>query len=85
MARIRQKAAEYAAKDFATEIRMAGVRMGLNSATAIADAAGMDRDTVRRRMRNPSTFKLGEILNLMEALHMGPDSLKPLARGGKVS
>lgn len=85
MARIRQKANEYAAKDFATEIRLAGVRMGLKSATAIADFAGMDRDTLRRRMRNPSTFKLWEILKLMEKLRMGPESLAPLTRGGKVS
>ena len=85
MARIRQKAAEYAAKDFATEIRVAGAKMGLNSATAIAKHAGMDCTIFRNRMRSPESFKLGEIIHILESLKMGPESLAPLARGGKVS
>lgn len=85
MPRIRQNAAEYAAKDFAAEIRVAGARLGLNSATAIARQAGIDDVTFRSRMRNPESLKLGEILKLIEALKMGPDSLAPLTRGGKVS
>lgn len=85
MARIRQKAAEYAAQDFAKEIRVAGAKLGLNSVSAIADYAEMNRDTLRVRMRDPGSLKLKEILLLTEKLRMGPDSMACLTRGGKVS
>lgn len=85
MSRIRQKAAEYAAQDFAKEIRVAGAKLGLNSVSAIADYAGMNGDTLRVRMRDPGSMKLKEILLLAEKLRMGPDSMACLTRGGKVS
>ena len=56
-----------------------------NRATAIAEYAGLDRDTMRRRFREPKSFKLGEILTLTTKLRMGPESLECLTRGGKVS
>ena len=60
-------------------------KLGLYSATAIAEYAGLDRDTMRRRFREPKSFKLGEILTLTTKLRMGPESLECLTRGGKVS
>lgn len=85
MPRIKQNAMEYAAADFISEIRVAGAKLGLYSATAIAEYAGLDRDTMRRRFREPKSFKLGEILTLTTKLRMGPESLECLTRGGKVS
>lgn len=85
MPRIKQNALEYAAADFAREIRVAGAKLGLHSATAIAEYAGLDRDTMRRRLREPKSFKLGEILTLTMKLRMGPESMECLTRGGKVS
>lgn len=85
MPRIKMRANDYAANDFAQEIRVAGAKKGLFSATAIADCVGMNRDVLRRKLREPKSLKLGDILKLMEALDMGPETLEPLGRRGKVS
>lgn len=85
MPRIRQKRYEYAMKDLVKEIRVAGAKRGMNSVKEIAEAAGMNYDTLRNKLRNPGSMKLSELLPLMDALRMGTESLEPLVRGGKVS
>lgn len=84
MPRIRQKSYEYALKDFVKEIRVAGAKLGMNSLKEISDAAGLNYDTIRNKMRNPGSMKLSELLPLMDTLRMGAESLEPLVRGGKV-
>lgn len=85
MPRIRQKSYEYAMADLVKEIRVAGAKRGLNSIKEIVEAAGLRYDTMRPKFKNPGRIKLSELLPLMDALKMGPESLEPLVRGGKVS
>lgn len=49
-------------------IRVAGAAAGYDSMTAIAEAAGIPDSTLRKRMKNFTTFRVGELCAIMKEL-----------------
>ena len=49
-------------------IRVAGTAAGYDSVTAIAEAAGIPDSTLRKRMKNFTTFRVGELAAIMKEL-----------------
>lgn len=76
MARIYQKAKQYAGEDFRKDIRIRQGMYDLMSQNALAEAVGMPRPTLRKRLLEPDTMTFGEFQKLNAAIH--PDILAVL-------
>ena len=76
MARIYQKAMQYATADFQKEIRIRQGMYDLMTQNALAEAIGMPRPTLRKRLLEPGTMTFGEFQKLNAAVH--PDILAVL-------
>ena len=72
MPRIRQKEREYADNDFRTEVRIQQGRYDLMSQQALADAAGIPRPTLRKRLLEPETMTVEEFRKLIATICPDP-------------
>lgn len=69
MPRINQNKDLYAAEDFRKEIRSRQGYYNLMSQQALADAAGIPRPTLRKRMIEPGGMLIDEFRKLITTLH----------------
>lgn len=72
MPRIRQKEMEYAEGDFRAEVRVRQGYCDLMSQQALADAAGIPRPTLRKRLLEPQTMTVEELRKLVGTLCPDP-------------
>lgn len=68
MPRIRQNAELYRQEDFIKAVKHAQVDAGFDTSADLADAAGIPRTTLWRRMRNPEDMTLRELKMLIRVL-----------------
>ena len=74
MPRIRQYAAQYAAKDFQKALKNALVNCDMKQKDLAAET-GIPESTVSERMRDPSKFTLGQMQEIIKATQMEPEAL----------
>lgn len=72
MPRIKQKQQDYADNDFRTEVRVRQGYYNLMSQQALADAAGIPRPTLRKRLLEPATMTVEEYRKLIATIHPDP-------------
>lgn len=72
MPRIRQEAEKYAAEDFRKEVRIRQGENDLMSKSVLAEAAGMPRTTLTKRLNEPMSMTFGEFKNINHAIHPDP-------------
>lgn len=72
MPRIKQYGEKYAAEDFRKEVRMRQGESDLMSKSALAEAAGIARTTMLKRLDDPMTMTFGEYKRINEAIHPDP-------------
>lgn len=77
MPRIYQNKDQYAAEDFRREIRCRQGYYNLMSQQALADASGIPRPTLRKRILEPEGMMVGEFRKLIKTIH--PDIAVVLA------
>ena len=74
MPRIRQNAAQYAADDFRKALKSALASCDMKQKD-LAVETGIPESTVSERMRDPSKFTLGQIQEIVKAVHVEPDAV----------
>ena len=75
MPRIRQKEQQYADEDFRKEVRIRQGAYDLMSQQALADASGIPRPTLRKRMLEPETMTVEEFRKLVGAIRPDPGTV----------
>lgn len=75
MPRIRQKEQQYADEDFRKEVRIKQGAYDLMSQQALADATGIPRPTLRKRMLEPQTMTVEEFRKLIGTLCPDPGAV----------
>ena len=78
MPRIHQNQDKYAAEDFRREIRSKQGYFDLMSQQALADAAGIPRPTLRKRLLEPEGMLIEELRKLIATLHPDIATVLPL-------
>lgn len=76
MPRVKLYADRYARSDFQQEVRIRQGYHALMTQNALAEAVGIPRPTLRKRLLQPSTMTFGEFQKLNAAIH--PDILAVL-------
>lgn len=78
MPRIRGKAKEYAEEDFRKAVRVQQGYYDLMSQQALADAAGIPRPTLRKRLLEPEGMTVAELRKLVAAICPDPEAVLSL-------
>ena len=72
MPRIRQKADEYAMRDFIAEINAQCGRYGYRSQRALGEALGVCQATAGNYLKNPECIQLGTLRAMVKLLRLDP-------------
>ena len=75
MPRIKQKEQQYADDDFRTEVRIRQGYYDLMSQQALADASGIPRPTLRKRILEPETMTVEEFRKLIATICPDPGAV----------
>ena len=75
MPRIRQKEQQYAFDDFRKEVRTRQGMYDLMSQQALADASGIPRPTLRKRLLEPETMSVEELRKLVVTIWPDPGAV----------
>ncbi len=71
MPRIRQKADDYAIKDYMGEIKAQSARLGYDTHESLGRAVGLSRPTISKYLKDPLLY-LGTLRNLVQTLKLDP-------------
>lgn len=72
MPRIKQNAERYAEEDFRREVRCKQGYYDLMSMTALADASGIPRTTLSKRLSAPQSMTVAEIRKIVATIRPDP-------------
>ena len=78
MPRIRQNAERYADEDFRREVKCRQGYYDLMSMQALADATGIPRTTLTKRMSAPESMTVAEIRKIVASIHPDPSIILAL-------
>lgn len=78
MPRVKQNAQKYIAEDFVKMVRVRMAYCGIPDLLHLAKAAGLSRDVVYRRMRNPDQLTAQELRQLNSAIKLDPTTTMKL-------
>ena len=78
MPRVRQRSADYAERDFATNVRCCQGQQNLMSVRALAEAAGVPHTTLNQKLKDPTKMTVEDFRRLVPVLHLDPAVLLAL-------
>lgn len=71
MPRIRQKADNYALKDYTGEIKAQAARLGYDTLESLGQAVGMTRQTISKYLKDPMAY-IGTMRKMVQTLKPDP-------------
>lgn len=71
MPRIRQKADDYAIKDYMGEIKAQSARLGYDAQESLGNAVWLSRPTISKYLKDPMLY-LGTLRNMVQKLKLDP-------------
>lgn len=75
MPRIRQKAGDYARKDFLKAIDHAKVDAGIRTQRVIANGAGIPESSFSKLLQEPERITLGQLRRLVAVIPLPPEAV----------